>query len=143
MDLTEALHGVVFCCDLPTPLAVMPGSITASREASVSWSDDQPLPTPAPHVVFRRLPEGGVIYSTSSEIYFGLNDVGARIWELLPPVCDTFSAICSTLERAFPDATAALIRRDVTRYLDELVANGLAIPAGSADGLSSSGSTGP
>jgi hypothetical protein len=121
----------------------MPGSISASREASVSWSDDQPLPTPAPHVVFRRLPEGGVIYSTSSEIYFGLNDVGARIWELLPPACDTFSAICSTLERAFPDATAALIRRDVTRYLDELVANGLAIPAGSADGLSSSGSTGP
>ena len=39
------------------------------------------------------------------------------------------------------DATAALIRRDVTRYLDELIANGLAIPAG-ADGLTSSGSTG-
>lgn len=108
----------------------------------MSWSDDQLLPTPAPHVVFRHLPEGGVIYSTSSEIYFGLNDVGARIWELLPPACDTFSAICSTLERAYPDATAALIRRDVTRYLDELIANGLAIPAG-ADGLSSSGSSGP
>jgi hypothetical protein len=88
------------------------------------------------------LPEGGVIYYTSSEIYFGLNDVGARIWELLPPSCDTFSEICETLQRAFPDATASLIRRDVTRYLDELLANGLAIPAG-AEGLPTSGSAGP
>ena len=109
----------------------------------MSWSDKQPLPTPAPNVIFRRLPEGGVIYSTSSEIYFGLNDVGARIWELLPPASETSADMCSALERAFPDATTALIRRDVTRYLDELVANALVVPAPAPDGMSSSGSTRP
>jgi hypothetical protein len=117
----------------------MPSSQTAAQERRVKWSDDQPLPKPAPHVIFRRLPEGGVIYSTQSEIYFGLNDVGARIWELLPPASTTFAEMCSVLERAFPDATTALIRRDVTRYLDELVANALVIPS-SADGSSQSGS---
>ena len=112
------------------------------REASVSWTDDQALPMPAANVVFRRLPEGGVIYSTSSEIYFGLNDVGAHIWELLPPVSGTFAEICRALERAYPDATTALIRRDVTRYLDELIANALVVPASvpSTDGKSPSGS---
>ena len=109
----------------------------------MSWSDKQPLPTPTPNVIFRRLPEGGVIYSTSSEIYFGLNDVGARIWELLPPACKHFADMCGALERDFPDATAALIRRDVTRYLDELVANALVVPAPATDGISSSGSTRP
>jgi len=109
----------------------------------VTWSDNQALPTPAPNVIFRRLPEGGVIYSTSSEIYFGLNDVGARIWELLPPASETFAEMCAALERVFPDATTDLIRRDVTRYLDELVANALVVPAGASDGLSSSGSSRP
>jgi hypothetical protein len=107
----------------------------------VPWTDDQALPTPAPNVIFRRLPEGGVIYSTSSEIYFGLNDVGARIWELLPPATSTFAVMCATLERDYPDATAALIRRDVTRYLDELLANALVLPSNSSGGNSSSGSS--
>lgn len=121
-------------------MAATSGTVTASREARVSWTDDQALPTPAPNVIFRRLPEGGVIYSTSSEIYFGLNDVGARIWELLPPASATFADMCGALERAYPDATAPLIRRDVTRYLDELLANALVIPARAA-GNQSSGST--
>ena len=108
----------------------------------MSWSDDEALPTPAPDVIFRRLPEGGVIYSTSSEIYFGLNDVGARIWELLPPASRTFVQMCTALERAYPDATPALIRRDVTRYLDELLANALVVPADAAGGNSSDGSLG-
>jgi hypothetical protein len=112
---------------------------TATRGKGVTWSDSQALPKPAPHVIFRRLPEGGVIYSTASEIYFGLNDVGARIWELLPPAAGTFAEMCAALERAYPDATAALIRRDVTRYLDELVANALVVLP-SADGAASSGS---
>ncbi|HJU72194.1 MAG TPA: PqqD family protein [Gemmatimonadaceae bacterium] len=109
----------------------------------MSWTDDKALPAPAPNVIFRRLPEGGVIYSTSSEIYFGLNDVGARIWELLPPASETFADMCGALERAYPDATAALIRRDVTRYLDELVANALVVPARGPEGNSSSGSANP
>ena len=109
----------------------------------MTWTDNSALPTPAPNVIFRRLPEGGVIYSTSSEIYFGLNDVGARIWELLPPASRTFAEMCAALERAFPDATIALIRRDVTRYLDELVANALVTRPGAPDGLPSSGSSRP
>lgn len=91
----------------------------------MSWSDDQLLPIPAPNVIFRRLPDGAVIYSSESEIYFGLNEVGACIWELLPPACHTLGDMCAELSRAHPDATSGLIRRDVMRHLDELLTNAL------------------
>ncbi|MGQ0540084.1 MAG: PqqD family protein [Gemmatimonadaceae bacterium] len=100
----------------------------------MTWSDSQRLPSSAPNVIFKRLPEGAVIYSTSSEIYFGLNDVGARIWELLPPACRTFAEMCQQLGREYPDAPPPLIRRDVTRYLDELLSSGLAVKVEMHDG---------
>jgi hypothetical protein len=59
--------------------------------------DETPLPTPVPGAVFRRLPEGGVLFSTETEVYFGVGVVGARIWELLPPVTRTVEEMVSIL----------------------------------------------
>ncbi len=87
--------------------------------------NDQLLPVPSSSAIFKPLPEGGVLFSTSTEVYFGVNGVGARIWELLPPKTRTFAELCAELSRQYTDVDASVIRNDAKRYLDELLANGL------------------
>lgn len=41
-----------------------------------------PLPVPSPSAIFKPLPEGRVIFLTDTEVHFGVNTLGARIWEL-------------------------------------------------------------
>lgn len=86
-----------------------------------------PLPHPSPSAIFKELDEGGVLLSTTDEVYFGVNPVGARIWSLLPPVSRTFGELCAALEQQYPDAGAARIRADVQDFLTALVASGLAV----------------
>ena len=43
------------------------------------------LPTRNPKIIFKALATGAVLYSPQDEVYFGLNPVGVRVWELLPP----------------------------------------------------------
>ena len=45
------------------------------------------LPRPHPGVLFKTVSDGAVLLHVEEEIYFGLNDVGTRIWQLLPPTC--------------------------------------------------------
>jgi hypothetical protein len=87
--------------------------------------DETPLPAPVPGAVFRRLPEGGVLFSTESEVYFGVGVVGARIWELLPPETRTVEEMVSILASKYDDVPASQIRADVERFLSELLSNGL------------------
>jgi len=88
-------------------------------------SNGKPLPRPAPGAVFKRLPEGGVLFSSDSEVYFGVDLVGARIWEMLPPVTQTVEEMVDQLAAQYRDVAATQIRSDVDRFLDELLANGL------------------
>lgn len=90
------------------------------------------LPTPNPNVIYRAMGDGAVLFSTADEVYFGLNTVGARVWSLLPPTCDTLDALCVELGRAYPDVDSAVLRADAADLLDELVANRLAVPPGGA-----------
>jgi hypothetical protein len=83
------------------------------------------LPKPVNGAVFKRLPEGGVLFSTESEVYFGVGVVGARIWELLPPVTQTVEEMVDKLVAQYHDVSAAQIRADVDRFLQELLTNGL------------------
>ena len=83
------------------------------------------LQAPDPGAVFRRLPEGGVLFSTETEVYFGVGVVGAAIWELLPPVTQTVEEMVSTLAAKYRDVSASQIRNDVDRFLEELLSNGL------------------
>ena len=59
--------------------------------------DGTPLPRPVSGAVFRRLPEGGVLFSTETEVYFGVGLVGAQIWDLLPPATRTIEEMVSIL----------------------------------------------
>jgi coenzyme PQQ synthesis protein D (PqqD) len=88
-------------------------------------ADDDSLPVPSLSAVFRLLGDGGVLFSAESEVYFGVNALGARIWELLPPVSVTTSELCAVLASQYPDVDAAQLREDVRRFLDDLIANGL------------------
>jgi len=90
---------------------------------------EHPLPHPSPSAIFKELDEGGVLLSTTDEVYFGVNPVGARIWSLLPPVSRTFGELCATLEQQYPDAGSDRIRIDVQEFLEALITSGLVVTA--------------
>ena len=94
---------------------------------SAALEPHHPLPHPSPSAIFKELDEGGVLLSTTDEVYFGVNQVGARIWSLLPPVSHTFGELCSALEQQYPDAGAERIRVDAQEFIDALIASGLVV----------------
>lgn len=85
-----------------------------------------PLPKPAPSAIFRNMAEGGVLFSSESEVYFGVNPVGSIIWDLLP-TASTFEDLCAALSQRFTDVGLDRITRDVQAFLADLRANGLVV----------------
>jgi hypothetical protein len=83
------------------------------------------LPRPHPGVLFQSLPDGAVLLDTRSEVYFGLNATGARIWQLLPPATHTLDALCTALAADYPDADPGTLRADAAALLDTLHEAGL------------------
>ena len=91
------------------------------------------LPHPRSALVFKAVAEGAVVFSTVDETYFGLNEVAARIWELLPPACATFGDMCTVLAERYHDVSPQEIENDVRELLGELLGLGLvAFPPPSA-----------
>jgi hypothetical protein len=90
----------------PNPL------VQARRESS--------LPFPRDGVVFQRVVGGAVLLSTVDEIYFGLNGVGADVWELLPPVTGDLTELCARLVERYAEVTAEDVRGDVVDLLQAL-----------------------
>jgi hypothetical protein len=86
------------------------------------------LPTPFPQVIHQRLAEGAVLLLPSEEVYFGLNEVGAEIWALLPPVAHTFDELCDRLNAKYPDVPRATLATDVSELLQELLEQKLVSP---------------
>jgi len=86
------------------------------------------LPVPNRNVVFKALPDGAVLLSTQDEVYFALNTVGARVWELLPPRSATLDDLCVALAGQYPEVDRGVIEADVRRLLHELSANRLVLP---------------
>ncbi len=72
-----------------------------------------------------------VMMSAEQGSYIGLNEVGARIWEMLETPQD-LNAMCSTLHSEF-DVAPEVCRSEVESFLNELVKHGAATldsPAG-------------
>ena len=80
---------------------------------------DSPLPAPHPAVVYQALEEGGVLFSTEGEVYYGLNRVGAQVWELLT-VASSLAELCAELERMHPETPLSTLNADVADLLDRL-----------------------
>jgi len=75
------------------------------------------------NVLFRELDGESVILSLESEAYFGLDDVGTRIWLQLttqPTIQDAYDALLNEYE-VEPD----VLQTDVSKLVTELVAAGL------------------
>jgi hypothetical protein len=85
------------------------------------------LPVATSHVVYGPLSDGAVLFSTKDEVYFGLNQIGAQIWELLPPSTQTLTQLCAELEQRFEDVDPPSLRSDVVALLADLLANSLVV----------------
>lgn len=90
------------------------------------------LPLVSPNVIYRALDDGGILLSTTDEVYYGLNLVGVRVWELLPPALSTVDELCLALESTYPDVDRDTIRADVAAMLADLTALGLVVPRDAA-----------
>lgn len=94
------------------------------------------LPAPHPSVICQQMEDGAVLFAPLTEIYFGLNEVGAKVWRLLPPVSHSLDDLCQQLATEYPDVDAHTIRADVVELLDQLATEGLVVaPAGGPNGL--------
>ena len=112
---------VIRCIDSPSYLTPV--------TESAALQPHYPLPHPSPSAIFKELDEGGVLLSTTDEVYFGVNQVGARIWALLPPISKTFGELCLALEEQYPEAGSERIRIDAQEFLEALIASGLVVAA--------------
>lgn len=83
------------------------------------------LPRPHPAVMFREVSDGAVLLQLEDEIYFGLNQVGARVWQLLPPACADLEELCERLGEVYPEVPAEQLLADVTELLGQLRENKL------------------
>lgn len=88
--------------------------MTASLEQSVRIPED---------VVFRELQGEAVILNLESSMYFGLDPVGTRIWQL----CEahgSLRAVWEAMQQEF-DAPGDALQSDLLTLVDELSKNGL------------------
>lgn len=74
-------------------------------------------------VLFQNLDGEAVLLDLASETYFGLNEVGTRIWQLMeasPELSDVHRTLCEEFE-----ADAGRIERDLLDLVGRLASAGL------------------
>jgi len=74
-------------------------------------------------VLFQNLDGEAVLLDLASETYFGLNEVGTRIWQLIetaPPLSEVLSTLCAEFE-----ADAERIEDDLLALVGDLSKAGL------------------
>jgi hypothetical protein len=75
------------------------------------------------HVMLRQLGDEAVILDMASGSYFGLDPVGARIWQLLVQPM-SFAEIVERLVREY-NVTPGQAESDLVHFVEELKVNGL------------------
>ena len=93
-----------------------------------------PLPVPHPDVVARPLPDGSVLFHAQTEVYFGLNQTGAAVWEGLVSGASSEEALVAAVMQRWPDAPPTDVSSHVRSLLAELSAEGLLVDAGMTPG---------
>lgn len=78
----------------------------------------------SPDVVYRTVGQEAVVLHLDSGIYFGLNEVGCRIWELA--LEHDLRTVCDTLSREF-DAPRDVIEGDVLALVSTLLEKHLVV----------------
>lgn len=85
------------------------------------------IPKARPSVAWTQLPDGAVLFSPESEIYYAVNQAGALIWELLASGEGAYDleALSRAVHERFPDAGPEQIRNDVEEILADFAQNQL------------------
>ena len=78
---------------------------------------------PAPDVLVQELDGEAVFLNLGSERYFGLDDVGTRIWQHLVEH-RRVGRICEEMQKEY-DVDEAKLRTDVLNLLEELILAGI------------------
>jgi hypothetical protein len=78
---------------------------------------------PSPDAVFRELKGEAVILHLGTAVYFGLDEVGTRAWQLIAER-RTLADVCAHLGEEF-DAPVDRIEQDIAVFVDQLVAKDL------------------
>jgi hypothetical protein len=81
--------------------------------------------TPAPEVLFRETAGQGMLLNLKSGRYYGLDEVGTRLWRLLAKGRSLESAVSQLLEEY--DVTRERLESDVERFVETLHAHGLVL----------------
>ncbi len=77
----------------------------------------------ADDVIFRELHGEAVILDLASSMYFGLDPVGTRIWQLCA-AHGSLRTVWEAMQQEF-DASSEPLKADLLAFVDELLANGL------------------
>ncbi len=88
--------------------------VTISSTTQVSVPD---------HVLIRELDGESVILNLDSECYFGLDEVGTRMWMALTTAASVQAAYEALMDEYEVDAE--LLRSDLTGFIEKLVGQGL------------------
>ncbi|MCG8459753.1 MAG: PqqD family protein [Holophagales bacterium] len=91
-----------------------------------SGGDRPGIYRPAPDALFRRVGEEAVILDLATQRYFGLDEVGARLWQLMEELGE-LDAIARALAVEF-EVTAEQARRDAEALFVQLTGHGLLLP---------------
>ena len=79
--------------------------------------------TKSEEVLYQPLDDGAVMLNLNNEQYYGLGDVGARLWQLLDEHADLELVVTAMLEEY--DVEEGVLRTDLAKFLDELQDVGL------------------
>lgn len=79
--------------------------------------------TISPEILAQQLEDQTVMYDLLSGRYFGLDDVGTRMWQLLAEH-EQVATVYEELLRTY-QVDAAILRRDLAGFIDRLAGAGL------------------
>jgi hypothetical protein len=82
-----------------------------------------------PSVICRELSGETVLLNLESGVYYGLDAVGTRVWQLLTQG-QTIAAVCETMLEEY-EVAPDVLRDDVVRLVAELRERGIVMPRGS------------
>src|SRR5690242_10288973 len=85
------------------------------------------LPRINPNVVWTPVAEGAVLFSTTSELYYGANQVAAFVWEQLQRSHASFDELCLAVAERFPGADVGQVRADVHELIEDFARHGLVL----------------
>ena len=104
------------CVHAASPLGVVPKTMSNQLDPTQAFAASAA-------VVFRQMDDGAVLLDLESGVYFGLDEIGTRVWTLLVD-CGTPAAVCSAMLQEF-DVDPDVLTGDVLRLVGELQQNGL------------------